>query len=229
LILGIGLSNHPAGAKGDSSVGELNADEVLRERREAYRELRTRMEPSEALTALASQIEADVSAAWRGEAFLAQPNVMKSIVALVQTHVSRSPKYVSGSCEVAALLLFVMITGGTEVADAEADAFWCFSELMAEIEDSTAGDVRISLQARRLHSLLRVYDPPLATLLAELGLAALPAMRLGSFLCTRAGFTFSSCASMWDCFLGDPRRFVARPRSWHRFYPRFHGRGAVCG
>jgi len=197
----------------------------IRDHREAYRELRTRAlaeatappiegeEASEAVAAdgaLRAEVEADARSVWRGEDFVARPEVVEAICNLVLTH-ARKKAYISGSCELAALFIYVMALDGAasalELQDAEADAYWCFSALMAEVQDSIATDAAIANQARRIFALLRAYDPPLAELVRGAGLSALPATRLGSVLCTRAGFHFRDCARLWDTMLADPRRF----------------------
>mmetsp|Transcript_85572 Transcript_85572/g.266352 ORF Transcript_85572/g.266352 Transcript_85572/m.266352 type:complete len:695 (-) Transcript_85572:14-2098(-) len=149
---------------------------------------------------------------WRGEAFLGRPGVVEAIIAVTLTHAWQCSQYVPGSCELAAVLLFAMAEGGSAsgLADAEADAFWCFSQLMAEVQDSLADDSSLADQVRRTHELLRAYDPPVADLLAAHGLAALPTLRLGAVLCTRSGFSLADCVRVWDTLLADPKRFDFR-------------------
>jgi len=158
--------------------------------------------------ALRAEVEADARAAWRGEPFLVRPNVMDAVISVALTHAWRSSQFVRGSCEMAALLVFVMASDASvDMADAEADAYWYLSQLMAEVQDSITEDSVLSQHAHRQHELLRAYDPPLADLLAEHGLSALPTMRLGIALFTRAGFTLEDSARIWDMLLADPRRF----------------------
>ncbi|CAE8645154.1 unnamed protein product [Polarella glacialis] len=200
---------------------------ALQERRSAYRELRSRMvadmphvqersedksEGSSSSTATAkvfrSEVEADARAVWRGEAFVERQEVVEAVTSVVLTHAWRASRYVTGSCDLAALVLFALGGGSFSSLEpeAEADAFWCFSQLMAEVQDSLAGE-GLATQARRCHELLRAFDPPLADLLADAGLGALPAMRLGAVLLTRSGLSLAQCARIWDSLLADPRRF----------------------
>lgn len=154
------------------------------------------------------EAEADAQKAWRDEGFFRRPEVAEALVNILVTHAWRCSRYISGAGEIAALMLFVMACGGAvDMADAEADAFWCFYHLMAEIQESLSENASLTGQVRRVHALLRAYDPPLAELLAEHGLGALPALRLGAGLLTRAGFALADCVRIWDSLLGDPRRF----------------------
>jgi len=160
---------------------------------------------------LREEVETDARAAWRGEMFTSRTDIAEAVASIVLIHARRSRSYVRGSCDLAALLLFVFAhegsAEGTELGDAEADAFWCLSQLMAEVQDSIADDTSLTAQVNRVFGLLRAYDPPLAQLLMSSGLGALPAQRFGSALCTRAGFPLSVCARLWDGLLADPRRF----------------------
>jgi len=196
------------------------------ERRTSYEELRmkvmkqqdeaasnkseTSVESTTATNAAAmrAEIEADARAAWKGDTFLDRPEVMTAIVNIVRTHALQGSGFFCGSCEIAVLLLYVMESGGSvDLADAEADAFWCLSVVMAEVYDAVSADSSLAGQIRRTHVLLQAYDPPLAELLEANGLVALPAQRLGAALCTRAGFTLEACALVWDMLLSDPQRF----------------------
>jgi len=163
-------------------------------------------EPADAT--LRIDIETDAKAAWKGEAFLSREEVVESVTAITLTHAWRCSHYVRGSCEIAALLLYVMACGdAVELADAEADAFWCLSQIMAEVQDSIVADSSLAGQVRRTHELLRAYDPALAELLAEHGLGPMPALRLGAALFTRSGFKLADCVRIWDTLLADPHRF----------------------
>merc|ERR1719253_872863 len=95
---------------------------------------------------------------------------------------------------------------GAQLAEAEADAFWCLAQLMTELHDSIT-ERSLAVRARNIQTLLRAYDAPVADLLQKHGQTALPAMRLGVALCTRAGFKLADCARIWDSLLADPKRF----------------------
>lgn len=223
-------------------------DVGLKERREAYQELQSRMaeemaaaakaapaegappaaaaaddaegakEDSEAakvgagsLEALKEEIQVVVKAMWKTEDFMSKAGVEDAVVAIVLTHSWRGSRFVRSSCEVAALLLYVMAqTKGIGLGDAEADAYWCLSQLMAEAQDTIAAEESLKVQAaqvRRSHYLLATYDPVLANLLTVYGLATLPSLRLGAVFCTRSGFSLEDCARVWDTLLADPQRF----------------------
>lgn len=133
--------------------------------------------------------------------------MVQAVTDIVLTHARRLRKYICGWCDVAGLLLYVMARNGTvPLSDAESDAFWCFSVLMAEVEDTFQTSASAE-QIHRVHELLRAYDPPVAKLLETHGLMNLPATRLGAALCTRAGFKLTAAVRLWDSLLADPERF----------------------
>jgi len=149
---------------------------------------------------------------WSGEAFLALPGVDEAVASIAWTTAVRYGRYVRGSCEMATLLLFVMSNEGKvgDLADAEADAFWCLSQVMLEMNSTIAAGEAVQNQAKQaqhIQYLLRLYDPVLAELLRAAGIVALPTTRLGVALCTRAGFSLPGCTRLWDALLADPKRF----------------------
>jgi len=170
--------------------------------------------------ALRTEAESEVRAAWRGEAFMASPGVAEAVVSICLAASSQRDRHVRGSAEVAALLLFALLSNDCSLAEAEADAFWCLSQLLTEVKGGLADDCHsgggaggtaaaasTASRARKGQVLLRSYDPALAEQLALHGLAAMPAHRLGAAFCTRAGFSLESCAQLWDFLLADPQRF----------------------
>jgi len=150
-----------------------------------------------------------VRAAWRGEEFLQRPGVAEAVTCIALTCAAQQGRHVRGSCEIAALLLFVLAPGATpeKLVDAEADAFWCLSELLAEVQGGFTDEAVHVKRAAQVQALLRTYDPDLAETLTVLGLAALPTTRLHMALCTRAGFGLADCVRIWDSVIADPRRF----------------------
>jgi len=197
----------------ESKLGPSAAD--IKERRVAYKELTARVDADSAgdersaalLTLLRAEVDADAKA-FHDEAFLQPPEVLGAVTSIVLTYAWRCSRYIRGTWDMVALLLFVMASHSKSLLeDAEADTFWCFSQLMAEVEDLIALDTCLVAQVHRVESLLKVYDPPVADLLADHGLAALPVLRLGAMLFTRAGFSLSDCARMWDAMIADPLRF----------------------
>merc|ERR1712046_285691 len=97
--------------------------------------------------------------------------------------------------------------GGQDLKNAEADAFWCVTALLKELQASILDDSSLDLRTRRIQALLHTYDPALNEMLESHSLGALPATRLGIALCTKAGFSLRRCARIWDALLCDPRRF----------------------
>mmetsp|Transcript_49380 Transcript_49380/g.86990 ORF Transcript_49380/g.86990 Transcript_49380/m.86990 type:complete len:763 (-) Transcript_49380:65-2353(-) len=197
---------------------------ALEERRAAYRQLHTRAlnaDNSEPTTStmikeaslrdsLRKEVEADARACWRGEAFLQKPEVFNAVVSIAFTTAVRYSRHIRGSCDVAALLLFALSQGSSEeLASAEADAFFCLTHLINELQGTISEDQNQEgrSKVRRFNWLLRTYDPALAELLATHNLTALPATRLGVAFCTRAGFSLEICVRIWDSLLADPRRF----------------------
>ncbi|CAK9003392.1 TBC1 domain family member 13, partial [Durusdinium trenchii] len=140
---------------------------------------------------------------WPNEAFFTSA-ATEAVTNVVMTHAWRGCRSVSGLADLAAVLLYGLSSTGL-MKDAEADTFWSLSELLAE--ESILGDEALAWQAKRLHRLHLSFDPPVAELLQEHGLEAMPALRLGALLLSRAGFPLVQLARLWDALLADPRRF----------------------
>ncbi|CAK9077446.1 unnamed protein product, partial [Durusdinium trenchii] len=186
-------------------------EQTLRERRWAYEELRSKMleellledstpsSPSK-LKVMREEVAART---WPNEAFFTSA-ATEAVTNVVMTHAWRGCRSVSGLADLAAVLLYGLSSTGL-MKDAEADTFWSLSELLAE--ESILGDEALAWQAKRLHRLHLSFDPPVAELLQEHGLEAMPALRLGALLLSRAGFPLVQLARLWDALLADPRRF----------------------
>lgn len=128
--------------------------------------------------------------AWpAGETFNQQAT--EAVTHVVLTYSSRAGRYLSGICELAGVLLYGLSNDDIRKPsmDHEADTFWCLSQLLAEAQETLLGDDALAFQARRVHELHQAFDPPVAELLAQHGLGAIPALRLGTLLLSRAGFT----------------------------------------
>merc|ERR1719446_1535437 len=109
--------------------------------------------------------------AFRDEAFRNQPGVAEAVKAIASSTAMRYRRHIRGSCEMAMLLLFVMSGEGEgNLADAEADAFWCLSSLLLSMNDTIAHNENQAKQAQHIQWLLRVYDPELAELLRGAGI-----------------------------------------------------------
>lgn len=160
-------------------------------------------------TVTSREISEDMKNAWKGEAFLSRPGVADAVKAIAFTTACRYGCHVRGSCEMAALLLYVMAADseGDDLGDAEADAYWCLSHLMLDMQNSIVDEQNQVKQTHHILQLLRLYDQPLAELLKGAGIISLPTIRLGIALLTRAGFSLEACSQLWDAILADPKRF----------------------
>ncbi|CAE7396084.1 TBC1D13 [Symbiodinium sp. CCMP2592] len=206
--------------------GTVEDEPTLRERRGAYRELRSRMltdleapavEQQETTPSSSSsswlkdwrkEVEDDLRSAWPEETF-SRTEAARAAVLVALTYSWRVSRCVKGACEIAGLLVFALSSGmqRAQLEDGEADAFWCLSQLLADAQETILGDDALAAQARRLLILHRCFDYPVAKLLEDHGLVAMPALRLGALLLCRAGFSLLQAARLWDSILADPRRF----------------------
>eukprot|EP00928_Gymnodinium_smaydae_P036298 TRINITY_DN25389_c0_g3_i2.p1 TRINITY_DN25389_c0_g3~~TRINITY_DN25389_c0_g3_i2.p1 ORF type:complete len:750 (-),score=194.20 TRINITY_DN25389_c0_g3_i2:268-2517(-) len=206
--------------------------EGKQQRLEAYRELRERQAAparapppgspaassspapllEEEVAALRAEIQASAATVLEGlqaqasaseAAFVRHPEVLLAVVSVVFCHACRVSRFLRGACELAAILVFALAGGDVQgLLEAEADAFWCLSQVVAELgylDEEASED-------ERGWSLLCRYDGVLAEHLAADGLrgagTALPARALLS----RAGFSLAACQRLWDALLGDPGR-----------------------
>jgi len=198
---------------GDQECDCREGEQELHQRRREYKDLRDSLmaedSSCESNILLCSKVEGDARSVWRGEAFVELPGIRDAVTAIAFVQAKQCSQYIPGSCEFSTVLLYAMSCGGsTSLEDAEADAFWCLLQLMAEMQDSIAPDAGLATQVRRTHELLRTYDPPLAGILASHGLGTLPALKFGVALCTRSGFALKDVVRIWDTLLADPQRVV---------------------
>eukprot|EP00931_Biecheleriopsis_adriatica_P066320 TRINITY_DN4070_c0_g1_i3.p1 TRINITY_DN4070_c0_g1~~TRINITY_DN4070_c0_g1_i3.p1 ORF type:complete len:629 (+),score=164.89 TRINITY_DN4070_c0_g1_i3:55-1941(+) len=198
-----------------------DADASPEARRASYLELRSKLQVhGEIAAALRVEAESECRAAWKGESFMAEPGVAEAVASVCLTVSLQRERHVRGSAEVAALLLFAFLPSEC-MAQAEADAFWCLSQLLTEVKGGLADDCHdgggaggaaaaaaTASKAKRMHALLRSTDQVLAELLIAHGLCAMPASRLGAAFLTRAGFPLQICALLWDVVLADSQRFA---------------------
>eukprot|EP00927_Polykrikos_kofoidii_P014346 TRINITY_DN16283_c0_g2_i2.p1 TRINITY_DN16283_c0_g2~~TRINITY_DN16283_c0_g2_i2.p1 ORF type:complete len:830 (+),score=162.23 TRINITY_DN16283_c0_g2_i2:84-2492(+) len=161
---------------------------------------------------LLSEIMNDVERTRQDVEMFRQPATRSALVSLLMVYARLNPgvRYVQGMNEVAAVIFYVMASADPDFA--EADAFWCFSELMVEIkegfmqamDDSHEG---VHALVEGVTRLLRTYDPELARHLHQ---SELPPFVWAFRWCT---LLFSQDASLpdvlrlWDSFIADPRRF----------------------
>ena len=161
-------------------------------------------------------VRKDVNRTHSGINFFARPDSRASLEAIlvVFAKLNSGIKYVQGMNEVLAPIYFVFATDPREAWNihAEADAFFCFSALMAEIRDhfieemdDTAGGVKARLAT--LEQQLQLHDPDLAAHLEAQGLRPqFYALRWITTLLTRE-FELPDTVRLWDSLLADPRRF----------------------
>eukprot|EP00927_Polykrikos_kofoidii_P019033 TRINITY_DN18871_c0_g1_i3.p1 TRINITY_DN18871_c0_g1~~TRINITY_DN18871_c0_g1_i3.p1 ORF type:complete len:799 (-),score=175.84 TRINITY_DN18871_c0_g1_i3:77-2473(-) len=138
-----------------------------------------------------------------------------SLVAILFVYARLNPgvRYTQGMNEVAAIIFYVMTSGAPEQQDnTEADAFWCFSEIMSELKegfmqvfDNTAVGVHAS--AANVMRLVRSYDPSVAAHMEEHEFPLhIWAFRWCSLLFAQ-DFSLPDVVRLWDSFIGDPQRF----------------------
>merc|ERR1712224_627285 len=155
-------------------------------------------------------IKVDLGALWPNEPLLGRAQIRKAIANIVFVYASlhATVSYVSGMCEMAAVILVVMQEGKVDAdRDAEADAFWCFTELMAEIQDSFVTDTGICAVVEGLSSILRKYDPEVARRLEKADLTTFLALKWCAALCTQMSLSLPILVDVWDRLLADPERF----------------------
>eukprot|EP00438_Fugacium_kawagutii_P011390 Skav218997 [mRNA] locus=scaffold169:338734:346566:+ [translate_table: standard] len=136
---------------------------------------------------------------------LSSPDLASASIA--QTISAPKGKHLRGAVQVASLLIYGLLPASESLEEAETDAFWCFFQLLTEMKSGDDEQSR-TYRARRVHDLLKVYDPDLVEVLDHQGLMVFVATRLGEAFCTRSGFTLKTCAQLWDVVLADPQGFA---------------------
>lgn len=203
------------------------------ERRAGYVETLSNASRSPGALELRAEAQQEAKAAWRDEAFMALPGVVDAVASICLAASAGRARHVQGTCHVAALLLYGLAVKDMKdvtetppppseeaLAAAETDAFWCLHKLLAEdqgvlVDDRHDGGGSASAAAansakvmeKRCQALLQAHDPAIAKILNRQGLSAMLATRIGAAYCTRAGFSLSGAAQVWDICLNDPRRF----------------------
>lgn len=142
-----------------------------------------------------------------------KPSTCNALVALlfIYAHVNPDVRYVQGMNDIAATILFALAPG-SEAAEAEADAYWCFSGLMLEIKerflqtvDETSSGVHKLVGTS--DSLLSKYDPDLARHLQNCELEpGIFALRWFSLLFAR-DLSLPEVVRFWDAQIADPKRY----------------------
>ncbi|CAK0817718.1 unnamed protein product, partial [Prorocentrum cordatum] len=157
------------------------------------------------------EIQNDVDRTRKDFEFFTRPATRQALQTVLFIYARLNPgvRYVQGMNEVAAVLLYVL-SGDAE--SAEADTFWCFSELMVEIKegfmqtmDQTAEGVNGLVEG--VTQLLRSYDVELARHLRH---SELPPFVWVFRWCTvlfAQELTLPDCIRLWDSLIADPHRF----------------------
>uniref|UniRef100_A0AC35TN11 Rab-GAP TBC domain-containing protein n=1 Tax=Rhabditophanes sp. KR3021 TaxID=114890 RepID=A0AC35TN11_9BILA len=124
-------------------------------------------------------------------------------------------KYVQGMHEILCIIYYVLSSDpDLEWSEhAEADSFYCFQNLMSEIQDNfikTLDSSHVGIEARMesFHSLLQECDPELHDILIEKR-SIRPqfyAFRWLSLLLSQE-FSLPDVIMLWDCLLADKKRF----------------------
>lgn len=175
--------------------------------RQGYNELRLRALASPQAQELREEVQLELKVAWKGENFMSTGNLSDAIASIAQTISAPKGKHLRGAVQVASLLIYGLLPASESLEEAETDAFWCFFQLLTEMKTGDDETTR-TFRARRVHDLLKVYDPALVEVLDHQGLMVFVATRLGEAFCTRSGLALEPCAQLWDVVLADPQGFA---------------------
>jgi len=169
---------------------------------------------------LADEIRRDTERTHPTLAFFKRPAMLEALEVVLFVYAKLNPgvRYVQGMNEVLAPILFVLATDPDArwAAHAEADAFFCFTALMAELRDHFIQDLDnavggLASRIEQLRALHARVDPPLAALLAAQEMHfGLFALRWITTLLSRE-FELPDTVRLWDTLLADPRRFGLVP------------------
>uniref|UniRef100_A0A7S1A3F4 Rab-GAP TBC domain-containing protein n=1 Tax=Noctiluca scintillans TaxID=2966 RepID=A0A7S1A3F4_NOCSC len=162
------------------------------------------------LQELLQEIRQDVDRTRKDLEFFQKPETTAALVALLFVYARLNPgvRYVQGMNEVAAIMLYVM---STEPAY-EADAFWCFSELMVEIKEPFMEvfdneNEGITSQVGSVAQLLRSYDSVLAMHLQKHDLPPFMFVFRWCTMLFAQDASITHVVRLWDRLISDPRRY----------------------
>ena len=112
-------------------------------KRDVYNQYKTEFLPmlQEQEAELYSQIVNDVDRTRQDMAFFHRPDVRESLISILVVYAKLNPgvKYVQGMNEVVAPIYFVFLNDSDRNSSihAEADTFWCFTNLLSEVEEKS--------------------------------------------------------------------------------------------
>lgn len=159
---------------------------------------------------LLQEIKNDVERTRRDFEYFRRPATKAALTALLFVYAKLNPgvRYVQGMNEIAAVLLYVM----SAETDAETDAFWCFSEMMAEIKDGFMQALDHSGEGvygmvEEISQMLRSYDPQLARHLARAELSLFVFVLRWCTVLFAQDATLPDVLRLWDSFIADPNRY----------------------
>jgi len=160
---------------------------------------------------LLEQIQKDVERTRQDYEYFRRPSARAALISLLFVYalLNQEVEYVQGMNEVAAILVYVM---SPDPDFAEADAFWCFSELMTEIkpgfmqslDNSNTG---INALIGNVDRLLKAYDVELSKHLQNAGFPASVFMFRWCGLLFAQDTNLPDVVRLWDSLLADPCRF----------------------
>ncbi|CAE7668932.1 TBC1D13, partial [Symbiodinium pilosum] len=159
---------------------------------------------------LLQEIKNDVDRTRRDFEYFRRPATKAALVALLFVYAKLNPgvRYVQGMNEIAAVLLYVM----SAETDPETDAFWCFSEMMAEIKDGFMQALDHSGEGvygmvEEISQMLRSYDAQLARHLARAELSLFVFVLRWCTVLFAQDATLPDVLRLWDSFIADPNRY----------------------
>lgn len=160
---------------------------------------------------LLQEVKNDVDRTRRDFEYFRRPSTQAALLALLFVYARLNPgvRYVQGMNEVAAVILYVM---SADPECAEADAFWCFSELMGEIKDGFMQALDHSGEGvygivENVTAQLRRYDPELARHLQQTELSLFVFILRWCTLLFAQDATLPDALRLWDSFIADPSRY----------------------
>eukprot|EP00931_Biecheleriopsis_adriatica_P019295 TRINITY_DN13190_c0_g1_i2.p1 TRINITY_DN13190_c0_g1~~TRINITY_DN13190_c0_g1_i2.p1 ORF type:complete len:705 (+),score=169.23 TRINITY_DN13190_c0_g1_i2:33-2117(+) len=157
------------------------------------------------------EVKNDVDRTRKDLEYFRRPATKASLLTLLFVYARLNPgiRYVQGMNEIAAVILYVL---SVDAECAEADTFWCFSELMAEIKEGFMQAMDHSGEGvhgmvERITMLLRSYDPELARHLQKSELSLFVFVLRWCTVLFAQDATLPDVLRLWDSFLADPSRF----------------------